>query len=118
MKRKRVGWILGVTAVLLLGGALLTVLSGRVTLIGEQHNPDGMFALRYYRVFHPLRMVWSMPGDSACEPRSARLFAKDGSELNGMQTTSCDLENQPRWLETELVLPDGKTVWQLPPRTP
>jgi hypothetical protein len=104
----------GVVAIVAL---LLSVKAYRGTLIGEHRSPDGAFSLRYYESFNLFEIVWSMPGDSACEPRWVRLFDKADHKLKEIYTTSCNLENRPRWLETELILPDGETIWKLPDRS-
>jgi hypothetical protein len=83
-------------------------------LLGEEHSPDGKYSLRYYRAYNPFVMVWSMPGDSACKPRWIRLYGKDGDKLEEMYTTDCSLENPVYWLDSELILPDGDTIWRLP----
>lgn len=115
MKWKRlIKFIFIFLLVLLLGGLVVAVQVYRGTYMGEESSPDGRFSLRYYKTFHVFKMVWSMPGDSACTPEWIRLYSKDGEKLNELYTTSCSREMGPLWNESEVFLPDGVTVWKLP----
>jgi hypothetical protein len=101
-------------AVLFLGSILATALAYRGTYLGEQQRPDEMFSLHYYKSFNPFQMVWSMPGDTACTPEWVRLYNRDGEKLNELYTTNCKREMEPHWLEDQVILPDGETIWRLP----
>ena len=113
MKRKS-RYLIVFAALLLGSGILLAMGTYCGSLLGEEHSLDGAYSLRYYKTLNPFGMVWSMPGDAACEPLWIRLYDRKDTKLAEMLTTNCELENEPRWLERELILPDGKTIWKLP----
>lgn len=92
----------------------LGVYTYRGIFLGEEYSPNKEYLLRYYSSFDPFSMYWSMPGGTACKRRWVRLYNKEGNKLNEIYTTDCALENQAQWLDTELILPDGNTVWVLP----
>ena len=84
------------------------------TLLGEESSPDKKYTLRYYSSINPFKIYWSMPGDQACRPRWVRLYTQSGVKLNEKYTTSCELEMAAVWIKSEVILPDGETIWTLP----
>jgi hypothetical protein len=115
MKQRHFLRVLLLAAVLVIsGGLLLALLAYQGTYLGEQQSPDGMYSLRYYKSFNPFVMVWSMPGDTACTPEWVRLYSKAGEKLNELYSSSCMREMDPLWDKSEVVLPDGATIWKLP----
>lgn len=86
----------------------------RGVYLGEERSPNKEFFLRYYSSINPLKMFWSMPGGSSCKPRWLRLYDKSGDKLNELYTTDCALEMPVNWLGSEIILPDGNTLWTLP----
>lgn len=82
--------------------------------LGQEKSPNGMYTLKYYSSFNPFKMQWSMPGSSSCKPRWIRLYDKQGNKLKELFTTECEMEMPVRWLDKQAILPDGKTIWQLP----
>jgi len=115
MKKKRLlSFILATALVLLLGSVFTAIQAYRGTYIGEDTSPDGMFTLRYYKSFNPMRIIWSMPGDTACTPEWVRLYDSNDEKLNELYSTSCQREMDPRWINKKVYLPDGVTVWILP----
>jgi hypothetical protein len=118
MKRKPlIRYMAILVVVLLLVGLLVAIQAYRGTYLGEQQSPCGRFSLRYYESFNPFKMKWSMPGDAACTPEWIRLYSKNGEKLNELYTTSCETEVEPHWLNDELNLSDGVTIWKLPERS-
>lgn len=103
-----------IALLLILAGAGLGLYAYQGTLLGSENSPNGEFTIRYYRSFNPFRIIWSMPGSSACEPRWVRLYDKSDTKLYEHYTTSCSLEMQVNWLDRQVVLPDGTTIWELP----
>jgi hypothetical protein len=115
MIRKRLVWLIVTpVTVILLGGIIAAFLFYRGTYLGEQPHPQGGFSLRYYKSYNPFQMVWSMPGDSACTPEWVRLYNRDGEKLNELYSTNCKRGMEPHWLEGQVILPDGETIWSLP----
>ena len=105
-----------VVGIVVFAGIGLGVYVYRGIFLGEEYSPNKAYSLRYYSSFNIFHMEWSMPGDSACKPRWVRLYDKNGTKLNELYSSDCALENQVHWLDTEIILPDGVTVWRLPGR--
>ena len=93
--------------------ASLGIHAYRGTYLGSEDSPNKKYSIRYYSSFNPFRMFWSMPGGSACEPRWVRLYDNAETKLQEVYTTSCALEMEVNWLGKQVILPDGKTIWQL-----
>ncbi len=85
----------------------------RGNYIGQENHPNGDFSLRYYSTFNPFKMEWSMPGGSSCKPRWVRLYNREGSKLNEVLLTDCDMEMEAQWVENQVILPDTETIWDL-----
>jgi hypothetical protein len=114
MKRRTKTVLASVALLLVLAGAGLGLYAYLGVYLGAESGPNNEFSLRYYRSFNPFRMYWSTPGGTACEPRWIRLYDKSGNKLHELYTTSCALEMPVNWLDGQVVLPDGNTVWALP----
>lgn len=94
---------------IILAGVGLDIYLGNY--LREERSPDQEHVLRYDSATDSFNLTWSLPGKSDCTPRWIRLYDRHGKKLNEMYTTDCALENPVIWLEGEVVLPDGKTVW-------
>lgn len=114
MKKYTKAVLAAITLLLIFVGAGLWFYTYRGVYLGAEDSPNSEYSLRYYSSFNPFRMLWSMPGDSACTPRWVRLYDKSENKLKELYTTSCELEMPANWLDKQVVLPDGKTVWGLP----
>lgn len=101
---------------LILAGVVLGVLAYRGVYLGAENSPDNKYTLRYYRSHNYFKLFWSMPGGPACEPRWIRLYDGAETKLNELYTTSCALEMSVSWLDKQVILPDGSTIWELPDR--
>ena len=106
--------LVSVLLLLILTGTGLSLYAYRGVYLGSENSPNNNYSLRYYSSFNPFKIFWSMPGGSACEPRWIRLYDKSETKLNELYTTSCALEMQAHWIEKQVILPDGNTIWELP----
>lgn len=68
--------VLIVLGLLLLAGSSLALYAYAGAYLGEESSPNHQYTLRYYRSLNPFKVVWSVPGDSACQPRWIRLYDK------------------------------------------
>lgn len=113
LKKFKIG-ILAIILILVITLVSLGIYTYRGSYLGEESSPNKAYSLRYYSTINPLKMFWSMPGGSSCKPRWIRLYDKSGAKLNELYTTDCALEMPINWLDKELILPDGNTIWNLP----
>jgi len=113
-RRKLKFFLVSGSLLLMLAGAGISIFAYRGVYLGTEISPNKKYSLHYYRSYNPFRMFWSMPGGSACEPRWVRLYGVSEKKLNELYTTSCALEMQATWLDKQVILPDGDTIWELP----
>ena len=92
---------------------ITAIMAYRGSYIVQENYPNGEFSLKYYSTFDPFKIQWSMPGGSSCMPRWIRLYNREGSKLNEVLLTDCDMEMKAHWIENPMILPDTKTIWNL-----
>ncbi len=82
-------------------------------MLGEEFSQNKKYSIRYYESFAPFKVNWTMPGDESCKPIWVRLYNDSGNKINEVFSNNCELENEITWLEKEVILPDGNTIWAL-----
>lgn len=110
---------LKVIVICLLGVTIIGYVSYRVwsyygEFLYEEVSPNKEFSLRIYKKPGLFEMNFTMPGDSTCRPIWIRLYDSKGKKHNEMLSDDCSLEGKIFWLEHEVLMPDGSTIWKLP----
>ena len=114
-------FIVIVIVIVLLMVVSIAIYTYRGTYLGEEFSDDKQYSLRYYSTIHPLnplRLSFSMPGGSACQPEWVRLYNSRGEKLNEILSSTCLREMDVSWLEGEVLIGDGETIWPLKKQLP